>query len=74
MFVREAHTIEILERGGSMERSWSAFCLDCGWMSEDSNSRLLIEDRAKEHREGKLQPWTDPSMSAGWESAHQDRR
>jgi len=63
----EAHTIEFLERSGESETTWSAFCLDCGWTSEDDRRRSAIEERAEEHRRGELRPWNDPRLSPGWD-------
>ncbi len=47
-----AHTVEILERRGESEVSWSALCLECGWISEDTRSRVRVELLAAAHRDG----------------------
>lgn len=47
-----AHTVEILERRGEAEVSWSALCLECGWISEDTRSRARAELLAAAHRDG----------------------
>jgi hypothetical protein len=46
------HTIEILERSGEAETTWSAICLECGWISEDTRSRTRVERLAEDHRTG----------------------
>jgi len=60
-------TVEILERRGEQETSWSALCLDCGWQSEDTRSRAVAEERAEQHKAGIVQPWQDPRLSPSWD-------
>jgi len=59
--------IEILERRGETEVSWRAYCLSCGWGSEDDQRRAVVEQRAEEHRRGEVLPWHDTTLRPGWE-------
>ena len=54
-----ACTIELWERRGEQGTQWTAACVECGWVGDDTTHSQAVTD-GEMHERGEYHPWQIP--------------